>query len=316
MTNIIIRIRLQLAHWWYITFQPTPPDNNIEITVDTDTKDYGAIKDTTTNKLDNYGTQLCIMTSMCMFRNIISLPLPLILSILHQHDKLFGSNVSHGISLVLIYAAFSDIIAWSFGSLYIGYYTKGQSYSIYKLLFSPPVIGASIGLFIGLVSPIRELFYSNQGEDAVFYNTITLSVDTLGTATNPCLLVLFGAYIYDSWKSLNTDDSNIKPKWIDVVLMLILTLIVTPGILVMIIMNSYNLGILPKEDLLLVLVLLVEACTPTTMDLPMICQNAENKDGQALSVILMLYQYLVSIITLTCWLSFIIVIISQFSTHI
>lgn len=337
LSNIISRLRFWIDNRMRIVIksggsQHMPTNESIHQASDPSIMKYHDLTDTgpitisiessnpqeTLSDEDPTDTYICAMTAACTFRNIISIPLPLVVSILYQHNdkfqtsyyQTFDSVIAHGTSLVLVYAAFSDIIAWAFGSFYIGYYTKAVDSNstrckLIRLLLSPPVLAVVIGLLIGLISPIRSLFYPR---DALLYNIITRVIEILGTATNPCLLILFGASVYSSLTDTSQNELSKFPGITNIIIVCVLTLILIPGLLVSIVFCGSIINILP-QDPVLILVLLIEACTPATMDLPMICSSVGNKMIHDISVVLMFYQYLFAIFTLTAWLTIFIVVL-------
>lgn len=235
---------------------------------------------------------LMALTLTCMFKNITSIPLPLVTTIVENNSAMFQSedSLQYAISIVLIYASIANIIAWSFGSLYVS--SSGSIKETIKLLLSIPNLSVILGVIVGLTPILRNLFYPS---DAIFYNTITRACEVIGSATSPCMLILFGGLLYETIIEMKTQKSVFG--FFDIILMILVSLILLPSILYCIIYGAWYINIIPNDKILL-LVLFVQASTPSSMNSPLLCDSVGNKIARGYTVILMLYQYLASVVTL------------------
>lgn len=248
------------------------------------------------------------LTLVCMFKNITSIPLPLISIIVENNPSIFTMSdaTSYAISLVLIYASISNMIAWTFGVIYVSGIKNCDIKNTLKVIFSIPNIAVLIGLIIGMVPFFRSLFYPMN---AIFYDSITRSFENIGSITSPLMLILFGSLVYDVIIDMK-QNSSVVPK-IDIFIMLILSLIMIPAILSSIIIIASFYQIIPNDPILL-LVLLIETCTPASMNVPLLCEGIDDKNLKTSSIILMLYQYIISTITLTLWVTLFLYLLSNY----
>lgn len=240
------------------------------------------------------------------FRNSIGIPLPLIVGLLPD-DELYST------SLILLYSSFANILTWSGGSLLVSFIPKKDHETdtveianndtplvslannfkfktIFNALLTSTNISAILGLTIGL-TPIRNLFYPS---DAILYSTITKTTELLSSMTIPCVLISFAGTLYHGLVLLK-QDFTLSPLRFDIIYGCIVNLILLPIIPISIILSLYKFDII--QDKLLLLVLLLESCMPPALNLPVICDSNENL--KLIVTILMIYQYLFSLISLT-----------------
>jgi predicted permease len=261
---------------------------------------------------DMQSNLLCALTIMCMFKNINTIPVPLVETMIQNNQGIFVSassdlneTIAYAISMVLIYASIANMIAWIFGSLYISRNDRNNSRTIMKTILTPPNIAAVLGVIIGIIPITRDLFYP---QTAIFYTSITKALEVVGAATVPCMLILFGALLYNNMT--NKENTSLNIAIIDVMLLIVLSLGVIPLLLFAIITICWKFSIIPN-DIILVLVLYIQASTPASVNLLLICDNVSNKQVQEFSLKLMSYQYIFSIITLTFWMTVCLYIISN-----
>ena len=151
-------------------------------------------------------------------------PLPLIFAdALFSGNAVLQSQMAAGISFYLL--AWSPLF-WTLGKIILG--TNGDSTtgtkddentsvlskmsnsvtSMLKTFLSPPVVGSLVGLVVGLIGPLRGLFF-DQGILQPLYGAL----HTLGTAYLPAaLMVLAGSLVGKRSTAAENDDSSSKTK--------------------------------------------------------------------------------------------------------
>eukprot|EP01095_Lingulamoeba_sp_RSL-Kostka_P011601 TRINITY_DN445_c0_g1_i1.p1 TRINITY_DN445_c0_g1~~TRINITY_DN445_c0_g1_i1.p1 ORF type:complete len:425 (-),score=137.00 TRINITY_DN445_c0_g1_i1:74-1348(-) len=173
--------------------------------------------------------------------------------------------------------------------------------SFFKRIWTPPTIAVLLGFIIGVVGPLKYLFFGSEdsnedGETSSQFiplGFLTGAMNMLGAAALPCAMMVLGANL-----SKGPATSVISKKTI--ILASVTKLIIIPLISVILTVALSYYNILP-DDPVLKFVLMIEGATPTAMSLVIICQM--NNSGEKEMSSLQFWIYIASSITLTFFVS-------------
>eukprot|EP01097_Dermamoeba_algensis_P003059 TRINITY_DN2231_c0_g2_i5.p1 TRINITY_DN2231_c0_g2~~TRINITY_DN2231_c0_g2_i5.p1 ORF type:complete len:352 (+),score=54.57 TRINITY_DN2231_c0_g2_i5:457-1512(+) len=167
--------------------------------------------------------------AVTLFTNTNALPIPLLTSIVTMSPWLIVSSgkpsgemvdnaVDRAVGYLLIYNIFMSTCLWGVGSNLLAKLPHGGKRKpgelavekgplrsrlwkkILKIrnLFTPPFVASLTGLFVGLVTPLRDLFF---GADAPLL-FVSKAVKAVGRSAVPCLMIVLGASIANCWYSM------------------------------------------------------------------------------------------------------------------
>eukprot|EP01113_Clastostelium_recurvatum_P004437 TRINITY_DN11955_c0_g1_i2.p1 TRINITY_DN11955_c0_g1~~TRINITY_DN11955_c0_g1_i2.p1 ORF type:complete len:299 (+),score=63.51 TRINITY_DN11955_c0_g1_i2:44-898(+) len=145
-----------------------------------------------------------------------------------------------------------------------------------QILTMPPVIALTLALFVGLVAPVRYLFFETR------LSVIPETAALLGSATVPLVIITLGAVIADSIKS-----EGIPKAQVAGVVLVRFILLPIIGVIIIIILERF--GVMPsfKSNPVLGFTLLLQCATPTAVNLVTICQVSGSGGERTLSALLL-----------------------------
>eukprot|EP01138_Halocafeteria_seosinensis_P012085 gb/GECG01012351.1/.p1 GENE.gb/GECG01012351.1/~~gb/GECG01012351.1/.p1 ORF type:complete len:467 (+),score=35.82 gb/GECG01012351.1/:1-1401(+) len=166
-----------------------------------------------------------------------------------------------------------------------------------KQAMSPPILAILAGLLIGLIAPLKALFFSEDTSESLAPLEPTLSngIKSLGDAVTPVTLLILGANIADQVRQRNYCVRKALLAGIG-----ISKLIVMPVVCVGVVILAVHLELVQKDPIV-VFVLQLESCTPTAMNLILMSELVNY--GQAEISYVLFVMYMASIITMTCWIA-------------
>eukprot|EP01135_Chromosphaera_perkinsii_P010447 Nk52_evm10s2133 gene=Nk52_evmTU10s2133 len=169
-------------------------------------------------------------------------------------------------------------------------------------IFNPPFFASLLGAIFGLITPLKNLMFAENGEDkqsAPLYIIADICC-FLGGAAIPFSVIFLGSEL-----SRGTLGQNVNLK--SVVSLCIGRLIVTPIICTPIVLALRHGGLLPEGNDIFLFVLLLEGAVPSAISLSLMCQLIGRSQHE--SSIILFYQYLCSFLTLVVWVSVFLTII-------
>jgi predicted permease len=180
----------------------------------------------------------------------------------------------------------------------------------FSKVVTPPIYGCLIGAFIALVPHLKEFFITNP---PVIVSSISHIAKIFGDAVFPLSMILLGANLANTMmaeaegkvaESPDHDDndkqSKVKKSWfrkiikhndpLAVLVAVVTRLIFMPLIGIGLVVLFIYLGLLPRNDPVLLLVLLVEASTPTAINVSLLCTlNGNNGIHEICELLLIMY---------------------------
>ncbi len=220
------------------------------------------------------------------FSNTGYLPIPLMIAVTQvfpcfRNDPQAADTAVVYISLFLV--GYSPLL-WTFGhSMIAG--RKMREISFIQF-FPPPVIGMLIGVAFGLTPFLKEITCSNSGLLNPFYKAASI----IGLGTVPCALLLLGGNLADGPVKGVVSKRSIFS-------VILVRLIIFPVLAILLVYLLRRFGLIPSS-LLLALVLVVEAGSPSATNLIVMASLSNHKLETGLSTLLF-WVYLASIFTLT-----------------
>lgn len=156
----------------------------------------------------------------------------------------------------------------------------------WRNVLTPPIIGMLTGVTIGLIAPLREFITSGSSPFYPLFGTAEL----LAKGVIPCVLLLLGA-------SMSQKVENQGVAVSTVIVCIFVKLILMPALAITGIYFLQQAGII-KLALIPILVLVIESATPPANNLVVMSALAGGKSSAELAI-LMFWNYLASIISLT-----------------
>jgi hypothetical protein len=176
--------------------------------------------------------------------------------------------------------------------------------SLAKAVLTPPFIALMLGLFIGCVTPLKTFFVTSP---PAVVSSIMHVAKVFSGAAFPLIMVVLGINLYTTLYNIKTSlikdypDPNTRTLKqmvsmkiikhnhpVALMLCVVLRLIIIPGIGIGIVVASAYAGIISRDDPIMLLVLLVEASTPSANNLSTLCSIHEGAGQDQMSEILLL----------------------------
>ncbi len=224
----------------------------------------------------------------CGFGNAGFIPMPLIISlafvlpVFQDNPEGFGLK---GVAYIAIFLLTFTPFIWSFAYALI--LQKKVKELRFKDVTAPPVYGALLGIVIGLIPAIKGSLCVQTGE---FY-FIFKALEILGWGTIPCSLIILGGKL-----SNGPIKGSIRLRAIFSVVLG--KLILMPIFIFMYIKLLLFVDII-KFDIILILVLMIEAAMPPATNLIVMTTLRGIKEEEDAMASVMFYTYIISIITVT-----------------
>ncbi|KAM7515966.1 hypothetical protein LguiA_005549 [Lonicera macranthoides] len=175
--------------------------------------------------------------------------------------------------------------------LRIKQHVKGFAESInLKMVFTPSTIATVIGIFIGVISPIRKLMIG----DSAPLRVIDSSASMLGEATIPCMTLIVGANLLRGLKRSGVG------MWLTIGI-LVVRYVALPLIGIGVVKVAHHFGMV-GSDTLYQFVLMLQFALPPAMSIGTITQLFEM--GESECSVIMLWSYAVASVALTLWITF------------
>jgi predicted permease len=183
-------------------------------------------------------------------------------------------------------------------------------------IVSPPVVGMMLGLLIGIVPALKQNVIIDPPEFLTIFDHITT---TYGGAMFPVSMIILGTNLYDTYhSSQQTNLQNLQEQsgihhritnWlrrniflfnhpIAVIISCFLRLVVMPLIAIGLVIAAMKIQLLPSNDPVILLVLMVEGATPCAMNLAVAVNLSDDPTLANAMCEIMLFQYLLSPLTM------------------
>jgi predicted permease len=228
-----------------------------------------------------------LVLTACSFGNSGYIPIPLALAIAGS-ASLFADDPeagARGVMYVSLYLVGMSPCLWGIGyPVLAGQPLRSLRWS---QIISPPFLSALGGILVGCVPFLRDLFVAQGGTLRVLFDT----GEFLGRAAVPCALLVLGANLADRPKAAERASMStiLSVAWGRLVLLPLIGCVVTIGL--------WKAALIPQDDPMLVLVLLIEAAVPSATNLVVMCQL--HGRGEAAMSRILVASYLLAVPTLT-----------------
>ncbi|KAI9094889.1 membrane transport protein-domain-containing protein [Phlyctochytrium arcticum] len=172
-----------------------------------------------------------------------------------------------------------------------------NSLTSFQELMNAPLYAALLALFIGLIPPLKAVFFAKEpGARAPMQGLITEPLYSLGEASVPIIILTLGGQLASMKQA---DDVDRKAEALDVALVILIRMILTPAVMIFIILGAKDHVALLRDPTFAMAMLLLVAC-PTALNLMNISQAQRNHE--TVTARLLFWSYLLSIPILTAWL--------------
>uniref|UniRef100_A0A5B6ZI90 Auxin efflux carrier family protein n=1 Tax=Davidia involucrata TaxID=16924 RepID=A0A5B6ZI90_DAVIN len=159
-----------------------------------------------------------------------------------------------------------------------------------KMLFAPSTIATIVGLFIGIVSPIRKIMIGDSAPLLVIYSSASL----LGEAAIPSMTLIVGANLNKGLKRSGVS------LWV-IVGVQVVRYIALPLLGIVVVKAAHHFGMV-GSDSLYQFVLLLQYALPSAMSIGTIAQLFEV--GESECSVIMLWNYALASVSVTLWLTY------------
>lgn len=248
--------------------------------------------------------------------------------------------VERGTAYILVYTLFTTILRWTVGyamldpqgseppRLQAAEANGAQNrltwrQRLRKALRTPPVIAALLSLLIGLLSPVKEVFFDPTSP---LEHTLTDAIRSFGAATVPSILLVLGVSLSDGAPSLakkhkisstrpadrhrDTSDDDCEQSstnnngpgltaW-DLSMIVIGRFIIMPAVASFVIIGLRFAGVLPADPVM-TFVLLLASALPTSVNLKILCALHRSHERRITTVLF--YEYMIAALPLAIWVS-------------
>ncbi|XP_004347980.1 hypothetical protein CAOG_04155, partial [Capsaspora owczarzaki ATCC 30864] len=161
---------------------------------------------------------------------------------------------------------------------------------------NPPIYAAIVSVIIGMISPIRELFFPALGSSSSApLNFITDAVHTISNAVVPLTTMMLGAELSSGPMPLSSLRSTTL-TYSSAVALVVAKLFIMPVLGTLITLGAHAASIIP-DDPAFRFVMMLESCAPSAINLIVMCSLHSFLDKE-LSTILF-YMYILSAFTMT-----------------
>lgn len=192
-----------------------------------------------------------------------------------------------GIAYISVYLLGLSTCLWGIGYPYLSGMKMRRALA--DKLLSPPIVAMLVGAGVGVCPPLKGLFHGAGAPLAM----VTAAADLLGAAAIPCAMLVLGANL-----ARGPGRGGVGAPVVAAVSLV--RLVVMPGVGVGLVLLLKWAGLLPRDPVFR-LVLLLEAATPSAMNLVIMCQ-LHGRGEQAMAATLF-WEYVFSILSLTVWVS-------------
>lgn len=186
------------------------------------------------------------------------------------------------IALISIYLVGFTFCLWGLGFPYL----SQQRGVRWDKMLSPPLLAMFVGLLIGL-TPLRGLLHGAEAPLAVLGGALEM----LGMATLPCAMLVLGGNL------AHGPSRDLVPVRVTAGVV-VLRLLLMPLLGLGLVLGLLRLGLLPREPLLL-LVLLMESAAPSANNLVVISEI--HGHGEKAIATILFWSYLLGILSLTLY---------------
>lgn len=172
-----------------------------------------------------------------------------------------------------------------------------------KNLLKPVLVGQAVGLFIGLIKPLQDLFYDSQG----YFNSVGSAAivfsDGFSSVINLVLSITLALKLIEIHKFTDVfgNEETIGASKRTIITMAVSRMIVLPGIMYSLFSIADALGFhyVPSSDKLISFVIHLEMLTPTANTIVLIGNLIGQFHNAEIIAVSILTQYIFGIITIT-----------------
>ena len=93
---------------------------------------------------------------------------------------------------------------------------------------SPPAIGASIGIFLGLVAPLKRAFFAPKDDGGIFKSWLTVSLKNIGELFVTLQVLVVGIKLAHSLRKMRRGHDSGNMSWTSLSLVILIRFIIWP----------------------------------------------------------------------------------------
>jgi len=231
------------------------------------------------------------------FGNISFIPIPLIAAMTAIFPAFSSTpgSAAQGIAYISLYLMVYSPMLWSIGFRLLSAEDSTNGRIRFLDIVNPPLIGMACGILVGTIPAMKWLFIGQGALLSPLFN----AAETVGTAAIPCAIIVLGG-------KLAYGPTHCALPLRSIIGISLVKLVILPGFALGCVWSVMKYGIIPKDPLLAV-ILVVEAAVPQATNLSIMC-SLRNKAIEKDMACLLFWNYLASapilaaFIVLTLWL--------------
>ncbi|KAI8591059.1 membrane transport protein-domain-containing protein [Geranomyces variabilis] len=168
-------------------------------------------------------------------------------------------------------------------------------------IMNAPLYAAILALFIGLIPPLKNLFFSNGGKDAgsaLFEEIVTDPLYSLGEASVPIIILTLGGQLGSMGKRSEGGSTSASTEPFDVLVVIFIRMLLIPAIAGPTLYAMASHVPLARDKTFVAAMMLLAACPPA---LNLMNMSQAQRNHESITARLLFWAYLVSIPLLTGW---------------
>ncbi|KAJ3014726.1 hypothetical protein HKX48_004992 [Thoreauomyces humboldtii] len=169
----------------------------------------------------------------------------------------------------------------------------------FKEIMNAPLYAAILALVIGLIPPVKNLFFSPDGNGgALLEEVITDPLYSLGEASVPIIILTLGGQLGSMKKSREGSPPSPATEALDVGIVVLIKMVILPAVALPLIWAISDHVPLAADRTFAMAMLLLASC-PTALNVMNMAQARQNHEG--ITARLLFWSYLLCIPILTSW---------------
>jgi predicted permease len=150
--------------------------------------------------------------------------------------------------------------------------------------FNAPLIGASIGTLIGLVSPLHGLFFAETFDGGWLTSWLTASLRNIGQLFVTLQVVVAGVTLSSSLRKMKRGEDGGSVPWLPATLVLIFRFVLWPAVSISLVWTLASKTSILGDNPILWFAMCLMPCRPTAMKLIPMVDVSEGADEERMSI--------------------------------
>lgn len=150
--------------------------------------------------------------------------------------------------------------------------------------FNAPLIGATIGALIGLISPLHRVFFNETFDGGWLTSWLTASLKNIGQLFVTLQVVVAGVTLSSSLRKMKRGEEGGSVPWLPATLVLIFRFVLWPASAILLVWALASKTSILGDDPILWFAMCLMPCGPTAMKLIPMVDVSEGADEERMSI--------------------------------